>query len=133
VMAALGHDRGARVTSPQEARRQSHRQAAFAQIEFATDSPLEGDGFELPVPRERRYRDLTFCASIYVQKDQSDGGARKAKAKRGQHDTPVKAVREPADWNLEREPTKHRHQHGHCDRLARDAFVLHPGRNERVE
>jgi hypothetical protein len=23
---------------------------------------------------------------IYVQKDQSDGGARKAKAKRGQHD-----------------------------------------------
>jgi hypothetical protein len=46
---------------------------------------------------------------IYVQKDQSDGGARKAKAERGQHDTPVKAVREPADWNLEREPTKHRH------------------------
>ena len=35
------HDRGARVT-PQEAWRQSHRQAAFAQIEFATDSPLEG-------------------------------------------------------------------------------------------
>src|SRR5271169_79139 len=27
------------------------------------DSPLEGDGFELPVRRERRYRDLTFCAS----------------------------------------------------------------------
>ena len=34
--------------SPQEAR-QSHRQAAFAQIEFATDSPLEGTGFELLV------------------------------------------------------------------------------------
>jgi hypothetical protein len=50
-MAALGHDRGARVTSPQEAWRQSHRQAAFAQIEFATDSPLEGSGFELLVPR----------------------------------------------------------------------------------
>ena len=31
------------------ARRPSHRQAAFAQIEFATDSPLEEDGFELPV------------------------------------------------------------------------------------
>ena len=30
---------------------------------FVPDSPLEGDGFELPVPRERRYRDLTFCAS----------------------------------------------------------------------
>ena len=43
---------------------------------------------------------------IYVQKDQSDGSARKAEAKRGQHDTPVKAVREPANWNLEREPTK---------------------------
>jgi len=43
---------GARVTSPQKARRQSHRQAAFAQIEFATDSALEGTGFELPVPRE---------------------------------------------------------------------------------
>ena len=23
---------------------------AFAQVEFATDSPLEGDGFEIPVP-----------------------------------------------------------------------------------
>ena len=55
-MAALGHDRGARVMSPQEARRQSHRQAAFAQIEFATDSPLEGDGFELPVPRAMQAR-----------------------------------------------------------------------------
>ena len=43
------------------------------------------------------------------QKDQSDGGAREAKAERGQHGTPVEAVREPADWNLEREPTKHRH------------------------
>jgi len=61
------------------------------------------------------------------------GGARKAKAERGQHDTPVEAVREPADRNLEREPTEHRHQYGRCDRLARDAFVLHPGRNERVE
>src|SRR6516165_8869006 len=55
-MAALGHDRGARVMSPQEAQRQSHRQAAFAQIEFATDSPLEGDGFELPVPRAMQAR-----------------------------------------------------------------------------
>ena len=47
-----GHDRGARVTCPQEARRQSHRQAAFAQIECATDSPLEVNGFELSVPRQ---------------------------------------------------------------------------------
>jgi hypothetical protein len=58
VMAALGHDRGARVTSPQEARRQSHRQAAFAQIEFATDSPLEGDGFEPSVPPRVRAKSL---------------------------------------------------------------------------
>jgi hypothetical protein len=28
-------------------------------IEFAPDWPLEGSGFELPVPREKRYRDLT--------------------------------------------------------------------------
>jgi hypothetical protein len=27
--------------------------AAFAQIEFAADSPLEGDGFELLVPRHK--------------------------------------------------------------------------------
>jgi hypothetical protein len=39
------------VTSPHEARRQYHRQAAFAQTEFATDSPLEGTGFELLVDR----------------------------------------------------------------------------------
>ena len=30
--------------------------AAFAQIEFATDSPLEGDGFELSVPGRKRVR-----------------------------------------------------------------------------
>jgi len=35
----------------EEARRQSHRKATFAQIEFAADSSLEGDGFELLVPR----------------------------------------------------------------------------------
>jgi hypothetical protein len=27
-------------------------------FEFATDSPLEGDGFELPVPREKKSRNL---------------------------------------------------------------------------
>jgi len=26
--------------------------------EFAADSPLEGDGFELPVPREKKSRNL---------------------------------------------------------------------------
>jgi hypothetical protein len=26
--------------------------------QFATDSPLEGDGFELPVPREKKSRNL---------------------------------------------------------------------------
>ena len=30
--------------------------AAFTQIEFAMDSPLEGDGFELPVPRAMQAR-----------------------------------------------------------------------------
>ena len=54
-----------RVTSPQEARRQSHRQAAFAQIEFATDSPLEGTGFELSVPR-----DIGFVSRLCRSSDQ---------------------------------------------------------------
>jgi hypothetical protein len=29
------------------------RVASRREIRFATDSPLEGDGFELPVPREK--------------------------------------------------------------------------------
>ena len=32
------------------------RQTAFAQREFATDSPLGGDGFELSVPGRKRVR-----------------------------------------------------------------------------
>jgi hypothetical protein len=39
--------------------------------QFVGDSPLEGDGFELPVPRERRYRDLTFCASSMSRRTRS--------------------------------------------------------------
>src|SRR6202011_3384270 len=31
---------------------------ALAQVRFAQDSPLEGDGFELPVPREKKSRNL---------------------------------------------------------------------------
>jgi hypothetical protein len=27
-------------------------------VRFASDSPLEGDGFELPVPREKKSRNL---------------------------------------------------------------------------
>jgi hypothetical protein len=38
-----------------EPRRQSHRRSCLSQIKFATDSPLEGDGFEPSVPRERDY------------------------------------------------------------------------------
>ena len=34
-------------------------------VEFAPDSLLEGNGFELPVPRGRFYRDLSFCL-IYI-------------------------------------------------------------------
>ena len=37
------------------------------------------------------------------RRTRATAGPAKPKAKRGQHDTPVKAVREPADWNLERE------------------------------
>jgi hypothetical protein len=28
------------------------------EVRFASDSPLEGDGFELPVPREKKSRNL---------------------------------------------------------------------------
>jgi hypothetical protein len=28
------------------------------EVRFALDSPLEGDGFELPVPREKKSRNL---------------------------------------------------------------------------
>ena len=38
--------------------------AAFAQIEFATDSPLERDGFELPVPRAIRVRFRDFALRL---------------------------------------------------------------------
>ena len=38
--------------------------AAFAQIEFATASPLERDGFETSVPGERAYG-LNLCLSPY--------------------------------------------------------------------
>ena len=50
--------RGAREPARAAARRRGGDltgEAAFAQIEFATDSPLEGDGFELSVPRQIGY------------------------------------------------------------------------------
>jgi hypothetical protein len=28
------------------------------EVRFASDSPLEGDGFELPIPREKKSRNL---------------------------------------------------------------------------
>ena len=67
------------------------------------------------------------------QEDQGNGGARKAEAERGQYDAPVKAVRKPADRDLERKSAEHGHQHEQRDRLACDALALHPRRNERVE
>jgi hypothetical protein len=69
---------------------------------------------------------------IYVQKDQSDGGARKAKAKRGQHDTPVKGSesRPIGTWNASPPSTATSMD---IAIVSRDAFVLHPDRNERVE
>ena len=48
-------DRGAREPARAAARRRGGDltgEAAFAQIEFATDSSLERNGFELPVPRQ---------------------------------------------------------------------------------
>ena len=37
----------------------SQRGSRLARSKFAADSPLEGDGFELPVPREKKSRTLT--------------------------------------------------------------------------
>src|SRR6516164_4406968 len=83
-MAALGHDRGARVMSPQEAWRQSHRQAAFAQIEFATDSPLEGDGFELPVREHRAMAPSHgFAAASHREAALREAPASRSEAHRG--------------------------------------------------
>jgi hypothetical protein len=31
----------------------------ISEFRFAPDSPVEGDGFELPVPREKKSRNLT--------------------------------------------------------------------------
>jgi hypothetical protein len=42
------------------ARGKAFRSMGFApKVRFAPDSSLEGTGFELLVPREKRYRDLT--------------------------------------------------------------------------
>jgi hypothetical protein len=67
------------------------------------------------------------------QVDQSNGAAGKAEAECRQRQASVEAVREPTHRNLECETAEHGHQHGHADRLARDALVLQPRRNERVK
>jgi hypothetical protein len=36
----------------------ARKTVAAEEIRFALDSPLEGDGFELPVPREKKSRNL---------------------------------------------------------------------------
>ena len=56
------------------ARRPSHRQAAFAQIEFATDSPLEEDGFELPVRSRGKPGYRPFCAAQAPSRSHSGPG-----------------------------------------------------------
>jgi len=44
--------RSIRIANPLVPAAERSRGPAFAITEFATDSPLEGDGFELPVPRQ---------------------------------------------------------------------------------
>ena len=44
--------RSIRIANPLVPAAERSRGPAFAITEFATDSPLEGSGFELPVPRE---------------------------------------------------------------------------------
>src|SRR6516165_3682043 len=50
--------------------RNEARGPAFAKTEFATDSPLEGDGFELPVPHRAflaRCREIAFDSARRVR------------------------------------------------------------------
>jgi hypothetical protein len=48
------------------------------EVRFARDSPLEGDGFELPVPRERDLN-LTLCRTAgTVSSNKSEVRARSA-------------------------------------------------------
>ena len=48
------------------------RDGPAARYGSTPDSRLEGDGFELPVPRERRYRALTFCASSMSRRTRAE-------------------------------------------------------------
>src|SRR6516164_1449997 len=48
--------RSIRIANPLVPAAERSRGPAFAITEFATDSPLEGDGFELPVPRAMQAR-----------------------------------------------------------------------------
>ena len=63
----------ARTMPDKPAHRMGRHAFVEGETEFATDSPLEGDGLELSVPRERRYRDLTFCASSMSRRTRATG------------------------------------------------------------
>ena len=54
------HTAGVSSFSSKRAPRSLHEEGDLAQLRrFAVDSPLEGDGFKLPVPRQRRHPSAT--------------------------------------------------------------------------
>jgi hypothetical protein len=54
-------------------RRKEARRPAFAKTEFATDSALEGAGFELSVPHDRlRFKALSLVGRLVVRRTCAD-------------------------------------------------------------
>jgi hypothetical protein len=49
------------------------------------------------------------------------------------HNATVESVREATDRYLESKSAEHRHEHKQRNGPSRDALILHPCRNERVE
>jgi hypothetical protein len=65
--------RSIRIANPLVLAAERSRGPAFAITEFATDSPLEGHGFELPVPREKWAARISLPLMRRVRLGRSNG------------------------------------------------------------
>src|SRR6516165_9679796 len=65
--------RSIRIANPLVPAAERSRGPAFAITEFATDSPLEGHGFELPVPREKWAARISLPLMCRVRLGRSNG------------------------------------------------------------
>ena len=100
--AATAGARG-RIRVPQQVKPQGNGgnligKAAFAQIEFATDSPLEGTGFEPSVPRERLVPSCSFTPTFPLARVNRPDPIPKAYITRG----PMVRIRSPPAASLMR-------------------------------